>query len=218
MPVTSKVTSGSVLLQRYQYAKGGITKTYWDYRDQKALELLDNDDRVIVDIGCGEGLTLAKAIHMFPGSRVFGLDILDENVDICLQHELPCMKGNLYQIDLPEESVDAVIFMEVIEHLETPDRAIFEIYRILKPDGKLIMVFPNDFVFKVARLACFKFREAFYDPGHVKQWTPTTMRQFLRSTFEVYYMRCIPLGIWRISLHCVIGARKPGAPIHNKIH
>jgi SAM-dependent methyltransferase len=210
VPVTSKVGSGFVLLQRDQYSKGGITKIYWDYRDQEALKLLDNNDKVIVDLGCGEGLTLAKTIKMFPESHVSGLDILDENVDICLQHGLPVIKNDLYHINLPEESVDAVIFMEVIEHLETPDRAISEIYRILKPGGKLIMVFPNDFIFKVARLACFKFREAFYDPGHVKQWTPATMRKFLRSTFEVYYIRCIPLGIWLISLHCVIGARKPG--------
>lgn len=210
MPVTSKSSSGYVLLQRDQYAKGGITQTYWDYRDQKALELLDNDDRVIVDLGCGEGLTLAKTIKMFPESHVSGLDILDENVDICLQHGLPVRKGDLYEIDLTDQSVDAVTLIEVIEHLETPDRAISEIYRILKPGGKLIMVFPNDFVFKAARLGCFKFQEAFYDPGHVKQWTPATIRQFLGSLYEVYYTRCIPFYFWHTSLHCVVGARKPG--------
>ncbi|MBD3322227.1 MAG: methyltransferase domain-containing protein [Chitinivibrionales bacterium] len=46
-------------------------------------------------------------------------------------------------IALKDNSFDLVIMCEVIEHVENPDRVLREIRRILHPDGKLIISFPN---------------------------------------------------------------------------
>ncbi|MFQ5963023.1 MAG: class I SAM-dependent methyltransferase [Candidatus Scalinduaceae bacterium] len=209
MPVTDRSTSKQTLFQRDQYAKGGVNRVYWDYRDMTVISLLDQNDRLIVDLGCGEGLTLQKLVRMFSHSEILGIDLLEENIEVCLKYDLPARKGDVYKIDLPKESVDAVLFMEVVEHLDRPVEAISQIHRILKPGGKLVIVFPNDRFFKLARIMTLKIREAFYDPGHLGQWTPRGMKHVLIETgFEVYYSKFIPFLFWKTSLHCVIGARK----------
>jgi 2-polyprenyl-3-methyl-5-hydroxy-6-metoxy-1,4-benzoquinol methylase len=211
MPVNEKQTAGQALLQRSQYSKGGIGRLYWDYRDRVALSFLGDSDRHIVDLGCGEGITLEKMTRQMPQRRLLGLDCMQENIDICLAHGLPARLGNIYDLDLPDESVDAAMLMEVIEHLEQPDTALREIHRILKPGGKVILVYPNDRAFKIARMITMRFEEASYDPGHVKQWTHPEIEGLLNlHGYRVMQRRFIPFFIWAVSLHGVVAAIKQG--------
>jgi ubiquinone/menaquinone biosynthesis C-methylase UbiE len=211
MPVNEKQTAGQTLLQRSQYGKGGIGRLYWDYRDRVALSFLDERDRNIVDLGCGEGITLEKMARQMPGRNLLGLDCMQENIDICLAHGLPARRGNLYDLDLPDESVDAVMLLEVIEHLEHPETALRQIHRVLKPGGKVILVYPNDRTFKIARTITLRFEEASYDPGHVRQWTYPEIKGLLHlHGYTVMKSRFIPFFMWAVSLHGVVAARKHG--------
>jgi ubiquinone/menaquinone biosynthesis C-methylase UbiE len=46
---------------------------------------------------------------------------------------------DLQHIDLPSESVGTVLILDTLEHVEFPREAIREAYRILKPNGILII-------------------------------------------------------------------------------
>ena len=208
MPVDVNLPNEGMIYQREQYQKGGIGRRYWDYRDEKILGCIGLE-KEIVDIGCGEGILLEKLIQRFPDAKVSGIDPSPENVSICRKHGLDVYAGSAYELPLESASVDCVLFIEVIEHLKHPELAIREIHRILKKDGRLVLLFPQDSIFKLARLLTFKFKEAFYDAGHVKQWYPTEMIEFLRlASFETIYKRNLPFHLWLISLHCLIVARK----------
>ena len=205
MPVTEFNQNQQTIYQREQYAKGGLGRWHWDKRDQIALNLVRQSDLTIVDIGCGEGITLEKLHRLFPERKVFGIDMLSENIDICRRHGCKVEVGNVYNLQLPSKSVDFVLFMEVIEHLEDHVTAIQEVHRVLVPGGRLVVVFPNDWVFKIARILTLRFQEAAYDPGHVRQWTPHSMRTFLEKRgFTIVFSRNIPFYFWPISLHCII--------------
>jgi len=196
--------------QREQYLKGGIGRAYWDYRDRITLSYLDKNDKTIVDVGCGEGITLGRMKERYPASKVFGIDFLNENISICRKYNLDVVRGDIYNLsDINSGSIDAIIFMEVIEHLDYPDIAMGEIHRILKKSGKVIIVFPNDVVFKVARILTFRFKEAFYDVGHKRQWSPQEIQEFIKSHgFDIVVKKNIPFYFWCISLHGLIVGRK----------
>jgi len=209
MPVDIKPQQQEVLYQRAQYEKGGIGRLYWDYRDKSIFENIQRNAQVILDAGCGEGITLEELCKRFPNRDVRGIDINPENIDICKKYNLPVSEGDLLNIDVSDESVDCCVFSEVVEHLNQYNAALTEIYRVLKKGGRLIIVFPNDFMFKLARILCFKFKEAFYDPGHVRQWAPRMMKKHLKKMgFKIIRTKNIPFLFWPISLHCVITADK----------
>jgi len=196
------------LSQRVQYGKGGISRKYWDYRDQRIFSYIKNE-RKILDIGCGEGITLQKLLYRFPEKDISGIDVSRGNVEICKKYELPVKKGSVYNLEFDDESFDCCIFMEVIEHLQYPLKALKEIHRVLRNRGLLLLLFPNDFIFKLARIFTFKFKEAFHNYEHLKQWTPREIGKVLKENrFDILQQRSIPFYLWHCSLHHLVVARK----------
>jgi len=66
--------------------------------------------------------------------RIKNLEIEDgENIDYV---------GTAEEIPLEDETVDLVISQEVLEHVKDPRKAMSEIYRILKPSGRLYLQLP----------------------------------------------------------------------------
>lgn len=191
MPVTAG-SNESDISQRLQYQKGGLGRKYWDYRDSQAFRYLKGP--VVLDAGCGEGITLEKLIHIYPGWNIEGLDIDPANVSICKRIGLPIRHGSLYEMPYENERFNSCLFMEVIEHLDHPDKAIRELARVTKKNGSLAVVFPLDRAMHVARLICLKFREAAFDPGHLRQWNTRDLVTLLQSCgFE--YVKAISLPL-----------------------
>jgi SAM-dependent methyltransferase len=196
------------LLQREQYAKGGIGRWYWDLRDERILSFI-GPEKNILDLGCGEGITLGKILRRFSDRKVLGIDYAEEKIRICLEQHLPARQGSAYALDLENESWDCCLMLEVIEHLEEPQKALREVHRVLREGGLFLLLFPHDWLFKAARMAFLKFKEAFAPSGHVKQWIPGEMRRILQAIgFEVQAEVCMPFGFWWCSLHCLMVARK----------
>lgn len=194
--------------QRKQYAKGGMGRWYWDYRDRRALAYLRPAGKIL-DIGCGEGITLEKIIKKFPGRELLGVDSSPSHVEVCQKEGLPVHRGDVYHLEFETDSFDFCLLLEVIEHLGDPQKALQEINRVLKRGGRLVLIFPNDLLFKIARLACGKFKEAFCPAGHVRQWTPREMAGELNQAgFEIRERVCLPFHFWPCSLHCLIAAEK----------
>lgn len=193
------------LTQRHQYQKSLLARLYWNFRDRQIFKFVVG--RKIADLGCGEGVTLAKMIKKFPQAKVLGIDNDPEKIKICLSHRLPVKLANITRLPLKTNSFDCALLIEVIEHLKVDqvDQAIKEIRRVLKPDGRLIVLFPNDRNFKITRLLTLKFKEAFYDYGHVRQWQPAeAIRFFQKSGFKVIIGRSLPLNFWPLDLHYLL--------------
>src|SRR3989339_1823906 len=54
--------------------------------------------------------------------------------------KVDALVGDIRQLPLPTESVEAVVSADVIEHISCPEKALAEMYRILKPHGKAVVV------------------------------------------------------------------------------
>lgn len=68
---------------------------------------------------------------LFPQKEFFGCDMrMGPGVDLVL---------DLHDINIPSGSVGTVIILETLEHVEYPRKALQEAYRILKPDGRLLI-------------------------------------------------------------------------------
>lgn len=99
----------------------------------------------VVDLGCG--VTFMPFAVADLDCRVICADV-DPIVERDLQRASEALgrTGQLNHLrvhdgllDLPDDSVDAVYCISVLEHIEPPDQLIDEIARILAPDGRLIL-------------------------------------------------------------------------------
>lgn len=99
----------------------------------------------VVDFGCGRGEMAYQAAKK--GASVLGVDY--SNVSIRMCKELPKrVKGDLKfqltsspKIDVPDNSVDLIYFIDVIEHLypKEVDTIFHEFFRVLRSGGKIVI-------------------------------------------------------------------------------
>lgn len=90
----------------------------------------------LLDIGCG----------LKPFRPLFA-PYVDEHVGVDhpdSPHALSSVDvlATAYEIPLPDGSFDTVLMSEVLEHLEEPQAALSEAFRLLAPGGKLILTTP----------------------------------------------------------------------------
>ncbi|MDD4872639.1 MAG: class I SAM-dependent methyltransferase [Kiritimatiellae bacterium] len=205
MPVTAG-TNQTDINQRLQYEKGGLGRKYWDIRDSHAIKWLQGPK--VLDVGCGEGITLGKIIRLHPDWKVEGIDVDPVNVTICREFDLPAKRGSVYELPYENNFFDSCLLMEVIEHLEYPEKALNEISRVTKQNGKIIIVFPIDWAMFAARIICLRFQEATFDPGHLRQWNNRYLVMMLKTTgFELFKAISLPLPS-PLALHKLVVAQK----------
>src|SRR3990167_4685520 len=149
MPVDYDLPAEGMIYQRDQYAKGGIGRRYWDYRDSRILRHLPSEG-TILDVGCGEGITLERLVREPGARRVIGVDRSSENWRICARHGLPIIGGSVFELGIRSGSLDACLFFEGIEHLDEPEAALRELARGLKIGGGGLGGFSHNLVFSLA--------------------------------------------------------------------
>jgi SAM-dependent methyltransferase len=105
----------------------------------QAVSLLEQQARVL-DVGAGGG-GAAVLMHRMLDTEVYCVDIAQQNVETCESLGFPAYVVDIENEPLPfsDSHFDAVVFLEVIEHLFDPYGALFEIRRVLRPTGKLIV-------------------------------------------------------------------------------
>lgn len=201
MPITANKNQND-LNQRAQYQKKGIGRRFWDVMNNTIIEQAktrlgptekDWQGKCVLDAGCAEGILSDVVLQQLPGIDLTSMDIDPINVQICRDHNLPAIQGDLYQIPFDDNTFDLAFLIAVIEHLEQPEKALGELSRVLKPGGSLIVVYPVDWAWFLARMACFYWREAFFNYGHLRQWTFRSLAASLkRNGMELDYKKASP--------------------------
>ena len=139
------------------------------------VEYLTESD-VVLDVGCANGAHTLKAAARV--RRVVGMDYDVTQLGIAAtearRHDL--RNVHLFAWDLtrafpfPDASFDAVLFLDVIEHLHPRFEVLREIRRVLKPSGRLLVSGPNrDTAWRRRLRAAGLF--AFADPDHKVEYT-----------------------------------------------
>lgn len=106
----------------------------------QAISLAESvNAKTILDAGRGEGFVLS-----YIGDRAVGLDISSKALSIAGQKNpgVTLCRGSICNIPFKSSSFDLVLAMEVLEHLERPDRALGEVERVSKEF--IIFSVPNE--------------------------------------------------------------------------
>jgi ubiquinone/menaquinone biosynthesis C-methylase UbiE len=117
------------------------SKVMWDHGSRKDIipllaRHLESGSKII-DVGCGDGYGTYR-LHTL-GHDVMGVDISEEMIRIAKEqhHDVSFQVGDVHQLPVDDESVDAIISINVLEWVEVPAQAVKELRRVLKTKGLL---------------------------------------------------------------------------------
>lgn len=147
--------------------------------------------KTILEVGCATGYVGEYLVNQL-GCRVWGI----EYVDSAAAH---ARARNCYEAVLtgdiqdPETvapllpgSLDFILFGDVLEHLNCPERALEIVKPLLKPDGHLLICVPSIVHWSI-RMRVLKGQFEYTETGpldrtHVRFFTPKTARDLLVAT------------------------------------
>lgn len=189
-----------------QFQKGGkYDYLYGDAARKNLLVRLIGQGKNVLEVGCRAG-NLTQ--HYLTGNRVTGIDV-DRNALELFEQRLG-LKSHWVDVDaepLPFEPdvFDVVVFSEVMEHVRFPQRALTEIARVLKAEGRLIGSVPNSF--RLRNRLRFLFGRPFEsDPSHLRSYSHELLRKELSAQFA------------RVEIHPVsghlLGGGRTGIPVY----
>jgi len=202
----------------YEYIDSTIDQYYrplQGYFMQKRLELvyltLGNRkvDRIL-DVGYGGGTFMPMLSRI--GKKLYGIDTMPypEKVKKILKKEnvkAELIVGSIFKTPYKHSFFDRIVCVSVLEHFKGKElnKAVSEMYRILKPNGLLVMGFPvknpmTDFI--IDRFLSFN-PDDIHPSGH-KQII-NAIKEEVEIDKIIHYFPFLPLDL---SLYCVVSVKK----------
>lgn len=102
----------------------------------------------LLDIGCGPGLLLNRALE--GGIESYGVDLSQVALGM-VESQAPGAKvgaSNAERLCFRDHSFDHITCIGVFEHFLSPEGALAEMRRVLKPSGRLCIMVPNAYCLK----------------------------------------------------------------------
>ncbi|MEK7159992.1 MAG: class I SAM-dependent methyltransferase [Patescibacteria group bacterium] len=136
----------------------------------------------ILDAGCGEGFTLEYLRVRNIGKTYEGVDFLQKAVEIGtkIHPNITLRKESVYEMPYKDNSFDLVLSTEVLEHLEEPQKALKEIFRVSKK--YVLLSVPNEPIFIASNFLRGKNWSRFgNDIEHINHWTFFGFEKFVKE-------------------------------------
>ena len=126
----------------FRFYRGSLSRfyNYHFYRIHKFVQKVAASVRpgdTLLDVGAGD----CQYKPYFAGKcKYMSQDVGGR--DIWFTYDQIDIRSEIYEIPLPNESVDVILCTQVMEHLKYPIKALAEMYRLLKPGGRLCITVP----------------------------------------------------------------------------
>lgn len=164
---------------------------------------LNNISGDILDLGCGIMPYRNFILLNTKCDKYIGIDF-----DTSLNDEYSLVKPDITwdgkKIPLANNTIDVILCTELLEHCSNADEILGEIYRVLKPGGKVLFTVP--FLWNLHLIPFDEFR-----------YTPFSLKRLLeKSGFNSIDLRA--LGAWDASLAQMLGIWYQQRPLKRRYY
>lgn len=163
----------------------GILSSVDFYRFKRVKRYLYGDS--VLDVGCQKAdfLNLIKSDY-----QIAGIEVNGERVDCCNQAlgQDAVRLGNLDgRLDFEDNSFDTVVCLEVLEHLDDPEKALKELVRISRK--RIIITVPfNETIRYVLCLHCAQYTPA---SGHLHSFNKENIKGIIPDNARIIRIELI---------------------------
>lgn len=207
-------------VEDYQYATEPTVPHSWAILRGKPFKHLPQpvSGKRVLDVGCGNGYWADQLSRS--GASVVGIDASREGISQAKGayphvdfRQMLATENVLRELDSPV--FDAVMSIEVVEHVYDPRGFARACFNALRPGGTIVLTTPYHGYLKNLLLAVTGRMDqhftALWDGGHIKFWSCRTLRELLRETgftdIRFDFAGRVP-GVW---MSMIAVATKPGA-------
>ena len=100
-----------------------------------------DDGSVVLDVGCGGGKMLRTINEHRRGVTLLGCDV-KEPAGVNEEFSFAALDRSTGLLPYQDSSVDVVLLVDVLEHVDHPETTLDEIARVLRPDGRMVAFIP----------------------------------------------------------------------------
>ncbi len=179
----------------------------------------------ILHAGCGGGEVDVDISHKY---LISALDISLPALGLYRKQNGPgseVIHGSVFQIPAPDRIYDGIYNAGVMEHftVEEINRVLDEFYRVLKPDGKILLFWPPAYGFTVRFLGVVHYVLRNFLKNDIKLhpaelthvWSKSQVNEYLRNSGFV--LDKFSFGIRDLFTQVAIVARKPAIPLDREL-
>jgi len=146
----------------------------------------------VLDVGCGDGALAGWICRS--GYGICGIDVDREGLALAKEKFAENnLNGKFFYVDnyaypFNEDSFDAVVCADVIEHVQQPKKLLEEAHRVLKRGGHLVITTP------------IKVEGATLGSNHVQEWSVNEFTELCSKVFGAPVQRIIshPLFLYQL--------------------
>jgi len=145
----------------------------------------------ILEVGAGEGEVVGRVVHQrWPDAPMTVLDLPDAGLASHWRARgLPGVFASALSLPFPDRSLDLVLAIEVLEHVDDPGAALAEIARVARRD--VVLSVPREPLWRVLNMARGRYLSDLGNtPGHVQHWSSGAFVRLVSRHLEV-------TGTWR---------------------
>ncbi len=124
----------------------------------------------IIDAGCGEGY-VSNFLYQLTKKNMHAFDVSESVIKLAqaIYPQISFATASIYNSRFENNSFDLVTCLEVLEHLDYPEKALKELCRISQK--YLILSVPNEPIWRISNFVRGKYLKDFGNtPGHVNHW------------------------------------------------
>ncbi len=180
-------------------------------RARRIIEAINpQTNEQIMDLGCGTGYYLFLLSSLPVKLQLTGLDndkkALVEGKESLKGRGIKFVLNDSRKLPFPKSSFDKIVASEVLEHVENDEQVLKEIYRVLKPGGRLVISVPSiNYPFfwdpinwTLQHLFNTHIKTGFFSGlwyGHLRLYQKENLRKkFIKAGFKV--ANCEELTFW----------------------
>ena len=122
----------------------GLCHEFIDYYGEvrsDILQFIPSGAREVLEVGCGRGVT-GRLLQETFGCRVTGVELNPVVAREAARHLHRVLQGDVQELEIAG-GYDAVLALEVVEHLVAVEGFLARLKRLLAPGGRAILSIPN---------------------------------------------------------------------------
>lgn len=191
-----------------KYEEGGrigsflVDRFYAAVRELLVPVLQTGDD--VLEVGCGAGYSTQRMRAWMPADVHYSASDIGVSLVQKARARNPGIdvsERSVYQLDLPDRSIDVVVMLEVLEHLDDPQRALSELARVVR--RHVVISTPREPIWRALNMCRGKYLgDLGNTPGHVQHWSTNGLVREVGSYFRADRVRQpLPWTVLLLSPH-----------------